>query len=110
MRYVGAMLLILLLSGTFAVGQAPSSPPLFSPGQTYVVVWDCAPEYLAQLLSQQAFSGQPLNPCYSELLTVQAVRSDGWVLVTDDQGNGWTINSGRMIGFKVAQVPVRAAR
>ena len=98
--------LIVLLSGALSV--EPPSPPLFSPGQKYVFAWECLPEFLAQAVSQAMAAGQAVNPCYVEELVVQAVRSDGWLLVTDDSGTGWTVNPARAIGFKVAQRALRA--
>jgi len=89
---------------------APASPPLFTVGTTYVVLWECLPEYVAQAVSKGMAGGEQLNPCYAEEVTVQQIRSDGWLLVTDEGGNGWTVNPARMIGFKVAMPPVRAAR
>ena len=81
---------------------------LFLPGQTYAVVWDCVPVFLAAMASQA--SGQPVDPCYVEDLTVRAVRKDGWLEVTDaDSGSGWMVNPSRLIGFKSADVPRVAA-
>ena len=77
-----------------ALAQGPTvPPPLFIVGQTYTVVVDCFPEWVAQ--------GQPLNPCFAEALTVQLVRPDGWVVVVDPTtGQQWTINPARVYAIQ----------
>lgn len=102
------VLLIAVVTSLTAFGQAPAQTPLFSPGQTYIVAWDCAPIFLALMASQAA--GVPFDACYTEKLKVLAVRGDGWLQVTDESGDGWVVNQARMIGFKVASVPVQAQR
>lgn len=108
--WLPALVVALIVWSVSAQTAGPPSPPLFSPGQTYTLLWDCAPEYLAQAVSTVMAGGQQLNPCFSEEITVQAVRSDGWVLVTDASNAAWTINPARLIGFKVIPPPVRAGR
>lgn len=100
---VAGAVLIYALSNQAASGQAPaSSPPLFQAGQQYIVTWDCS-----VVVSPQ---GQVGKACYSEVVTVQAIRSDGWVLVTDADGIGWSINPARLIGFTLAERGQRASR
>lgn len=83
---------------------------LFQPGQTYTVVWDCAPAFFAAMAAQAA-GGAAFDPCFTERLTVQEVRKDGWLQVTEaDTGDGWLVNPARMIGFKSAAVPIVAGR
>ena len=106
---VGVVWAWFLLSAMLSA-QSASSPALFSPGVKYAVIWDCVPEFLGQAVSAAMFGGAPLNPCFAEELTVQAVRSDGWLLVTDVDGTGWTVNPQRAIGFKVAEPQLRAVR
>lgn len=106
LRLLWPVALVALVVGYVAAypmgAQQPStSPPLFTVGTSYVVIWDCS------IIVVQDHVGQG---CYSEPVTVQAIRSDGWLLVTDDQGDGWPVNPARMIGFKVATTPLRAAR
>ena len=100
----------LLVGGWLVVpGQSQDTPPLFTAGRTYTVAWDCLPVFLATMAAQA--SGQPVDPCYVEDLTVRSVRKDGWIQVTDaSSGDGWLVNPQRMIGFKSAQVPIVAAR
>lgn len=106
-----ALAIILLLIGSaFAVPGHTQDRALFLPGQTYTVVWDCVPAFFAAMASQAA-GGAPVDPCYVERLTVQEVRKDGWITVTDaDSGDGWYVNPARMIGFKSAAVPILAGR
>ena len=100
-------LLALVLAGTLS-GQDRESAPLFTAGRTYTIAWDCLPTFTAAMASQA--TGQPMDPCYVEQLTVQAVRKDGWLQVRDDTGDGWMVNPARMIGFKSADVPIVAAK
>jgi len=94
--FAGVLFLIVAIGST----SRAADPALFEKGVTYAVVWDCAPEWMAQYMSQMAAGGRPLNPCYSEELTVQQVREDGWLLVQDANGGAWTVNPARMIGFQ----------
>ena len=99
---VAIVALIVTFVAWWPLGAQPvPSPPLFTVGTTYVVVWDC---------TIIAVQDQIAHGCYSEALTVQAIRSDGWLLVTDDRGTGWTVNPHRATGFTVAMPPLRAVR
>ena len=103
------LLVVAMLIVWFVVpGQSQDTPPLFTPGRTYSVAWDCLPTFTAVLASQA--TGQPVDACYVEQLTVQAVRKDGWLHVRDETGAGWFVNPQRAIGFKSADVPIVAAR
>ena len=64
--------------------------------------------WLREVLIRQ-MGGQPLNPCFAEQVTVLAVRSDGWIAVTDEDGGRWTINSSRIYAVKVDR-PDRVAQ
>ena len=106
---IPALAALLFLFGAFTVPSHTQERPLFAVGQTYTIAWDCLPTFAAAMASQA--TGQPMDPCYVEQLTVQAVRKDGWLQVTDaDTGDGWFVNPARMIGFKSAAVPIVAAR
>ena len=96
--FLGLLLGGLLLAGYSGYGQMPApTAPLFEVGRTYLVVWDCTPEYMAQVVSQMVLGGQGVNPCYTEVLRIDQVRPDGWIVVTVD-GRTWTVNAARMIG------------
>lgn len=103
-----ALLVVALLFVLVVPGQSQDTPPLFTAGRTYSVAWDCLPTFTAALASQA--TGQPVDACYVEQLTVQAVRKDGWLHVRDETGAGWLVNPQRMMGFKSADVPIVAAR
>ena len=103
-----ALLVVALLFVLVVPGQSQDTPPLFTAGRTYTVAWDCLPTFTAALASQA--TGQPVDACYVEQLTVQAVRKDGWLHVRDETGAGWFVNPQRAIGFKSADVPIVAAR
>ena len=93
----------------FVVPSHTQERPLFTAGQTYTVAWDCVPLFLANMASQALNAS--VDPCYLETLTVQAVRKDGWLQVTDTQtGDGWVVNANRMMGVKPAAVARVAGR
>lgn len=77
-------------------------PPRWIVGQTYVVVWDCAPVWLTQMAARSAQSPPALSPCYDEALTVEVVRADGWLEVRDVTGARWIVNPARAIGVQLA--------
>lgn len=104
--FLGVACVVALVIGRFAPAQAADAPR-FTKGQTITVIWDCVPEWVAQVASAQF--GQPLSACYAETLTVQAVRSDGWLEVFDPRDKSqWTINPARMLGYTVPQTGQRA--
>lgn len=74
--------------------------PMFVPGQRLMVVWDCLPQILGEMVSQ-AVGGQSVNPCYAEQLEVVVVWKNGWLTVRDEQGAQWVVNASRAIGYKV---------
>ena len=98
---------LLVAGGVMTSQSVPPSPVLVTAGQRYVVVWDCLPTWIADYISQTAAGGRPLPSCYVEELTVQAVRSDGWWLVTDEDGTPWSVNPARMIGLRLAAPALR---
>ena len=109
MKLALGLLTLVLLSGAVTVGQ--STPPLFQAGQQYLVVSGCAPEYLMTVIARGLnVSPESLNPCFSEVVTVQQIRSDGWLLVTDPAGNGWTMNPASLYAFKRYQPGQAAVR
>lgn len=96
---IGSLIVAGLLAQTAPMPAVAISPPLVATGQTYTIVWNCA----------VIVAGDQIGPvCFSEHLTVQAIRSDGWLLVTDQKGDGWTVNPNRAIGLKLATQPLRA--
>lgn len=112
-------LMIVLFSVATLVGCASNprpavgvqSPPLFQAGQQYIVLAGCAPQYFAVAVAK-GLNTDPgrLNPCWGEVVTVQQVRSDGWLLVTDVDGNGWTLNPHGMYAFRLFTQGLSAAR
>lgn len=85
--------------------------PQFIVGQRIIVVWDCVPEWVTQLVSQTMANGQPLDPCFSEILEIrQVLKKDGWIVVTSEGGEQWTVNVGRAIGFRPLQPGTRVVR
>ena len=106
MKPASFLLLVALLGAIVLVGvmagQMPdASSPLFTAGQSYVLTWDC---------TVVADQGQAAQGCFSEVVTVNAIRPDGWLRITDDQGDTWHINPARLVGFKPAPVALKAAR
>lgn len=93
---------------------AAQEKPVFEQGKTYVVVYDCLPEYLSHAASGMLFKGQSLNPCYAELLTAKSTTLPGYAgfrEFTDEQGNLWSINTNRIIAVQLKQQPaLRASR
>lgn len=106
------VLVIALVHGVVGAQRSHAAdPPLFQAGQAYLVAWDCTPAYMAQAVSQAMAGGQPLNPCYVEVLTVQTVRADGWLVVTTGtDGVAWTVNPARMVGLQAQPQGLRAAQ
>ena len=101
--FIGACLTSLVVgaAAVIAAAQRPVDGPLWESGETYAVAWDCIPVWVAEYASQAIAGGRPLNPCYTELLKVIAVRRDGWVVVTEvSDGHEWTINPSRAMAIK----------
>lgn len=70
--------------------------PLFTVGERIAVVVDCIPV-------------QP--PCFTEIITIREIRSDGWLRVTaDPQGSEWFVNPSRIYSFQREPVGNIAAR
>ena len=87
------------------------SPPLFQAGQQYIVLAGCAPQYLAVAVAKGLNTDpERLNPCWGEVVTVQQVRSDGWLLVTDTDGTGWTLNPAALYAIRLFKQGLSAAR
>lgn len=91
------------------VSQAQDAP-MFVQGQRLIVVWDCQPLWVAQLVSQTVANGQPLDPCFSETLDVVVAWKNGWLTVTDEQGERWNVNPARAIGYKAQAAGRQAGR
>lgn len=91
-------------SGGPGVWQDPiAEPPLFVAGETIGAVTYCLPQFTVP-------SGA--SPCYGEVLTIKAVRSDGWLFVTDEQGAEWYVNTASIYSFQrnPRQAPLVATR
>jgi len=88
----------------------PVDPPLWIVGQTYMVVWDCAPTWLTYMAAQSPQHPPEMSPCFDERVTVETIRADGWLEVRDTTGDRWTMNPWRMIGIQSASAPPRPAR
>ena len=108
------MRLLLLTVGLVAVmltGCAARSVVPVQIGHTYIVSYDCLPEWVAQWASHAIANGQGLNPCYVEVLHIRQV-SGTWMVGTDEQGRTWTINSARISGFQeqLTSAPMEGVR
>ena len=69
---------------------------MFVRGQSIFVVWDCFPQWTAEMVSQA--NGGGVNPCFTELLRVVFPWANGWITVEDEQGQSWNVNSARRMG------------
>ena len=89
-----------------------ADPPLFIKGRAYIFVWDCLPQWVPELTSAITRQEHIKNPCFTESLTVTAVRANGWVDVTDPQdGNRhWWVNPARAIAIQLREPESRASR
>lgn len=102
--------LVILVTGA-ALRPTEAADPLFAVDRTYAFIWDCTPEWMAQLASATVAGGAPLSPCYTERLKVRAVRKDGWLEVQDLSDNSiWTVNPARALAIREHVVPLQAAR
>ena len=107
-----ALVLALTLSGC-ALRTAPVTPlsTAFQKGDTVTVIWDCLPQWVAQVASQALAGGQPLGHCYGEQLQIRDVRPDGWWYVIDaGAGDAWFVNPARAISIQRVQPTQRARR
>src|SRR3990167_259380 len=99
---VGVLLLVMVPAVLFGLRQtsAQSEAPLFQVGQTYLFVWECVPEWVPNLVTMQMRVGG-LSPCFTEALTVTALRADGWLAVADQQNPGsWFVNPARALAIQ----------
>lgn len=98
MKTIAALFLtiLIMLGGLYAaVAQTPKPPqPIFVVGQQYGVIYSC----IAQV------------GCYGELITVQAIRPDGWLVVdAAPDPNRWFLNPDAIVSVTPI-VQQRAAR
>lgn len=79
----GAMLACMIW---LPVASAQSPTPLFVVGHEYGLIYNC----LAEI------------GCYGEIVVVNAVRPDGWIEITAEDGRHWTVNTANMLSFMPA--------
>lgn len=96
------VLVILAAGALMGVGVLTAAPPpAYVVGETYIVNWDCLPEWMVRAAAT-AQGVEQANPCYTEWLTVRAVHRDGWLEVVDATDLRaplvWRVNPARAIG------------
>lgn len=106
----GLLLLVLVLAFV-AIPSRAADPPLFVKGQSYTVMVDCIPTWIAQGIAN-SLGANTFNPCFTEAgLIVVNVREDGWIEVTDPMsGKNWWLNTARMYAMQPTTVPQQAAQ
>lgn len=93
------LLCVFLLLGGYLFTQRQveaQDAPAFVVGQRYSIVWNCLP--IAPV------------PCYGEVLEVRTVWRNGWLTVRDTDGELWTVNPARAIGYQPYRLPAQVSR
>lgn len=107
----GALVTLTLVGAMLTVGTRTEAaePPLFKVGETYTVVWDCAPAL--QMFTASAPQPSAIAPadCYIERLKIQKIRKDGWIDAIDLRDNSiWGFNMNRAIARRIYVPPAAA--
>lgn len=77
-------------------------------GQSYLMSYDCVPEWMAHMAAQQM--DQAANPCYVEVVQVLKRRGP-WIDVAVSGGVVWTVNSAQVSSFTHVETgPAPASR
>lgn len=98
----------LVTMGVFRAAEAQDAP-LFVAGQRLFLVYDCLPQWAAELMSQ-ANQGRGFNPCYTEdQVTVLVDWKNGWLTVEDANRQRWNVNTARILAYQVVDAQ-QAAR